>query len=161
MTARHMLLFSNTTIAAVLGMISTALWLGFRSAMQDTYAAALGLFVLPAMLASALATCWVGWRGLERAAIRRQGAFVLALNTTLTGFGLFFVLVALVVWPATSLYLLADEVVLADMLAQGLVIAIVASLFCLGMGLLPAVALSWWASSHAIRRRRAELALAA
>jgi len=157
MTARRWLLTANSTIAGVLGLATVGLMFGRDVDAPKTMATMVLMFVLPAVLAAAVATWKIGWRGLQRPAQSPGGVLVLAIWTTLTAFASYFLMVALLVWPWTLLIAQPDGTSMMEALRTGVLVGGLAMLIATVLGLLPAVALCWWTSTLATRRRQLEL----
>jgi len=158
MTARAWLMSANTSSAALVGLLALLLWQGWRVDRWDANGLVLVMFVAPAVLAAALATAWVGWSALARQASAATSALLLALKTVLAAFALYFLLVTLVVWPWTVL--MVDPGFsegLGGIVLSGFFVGLLALVFGLLLGLLPALLLCWPISAHALRLRSAEL----
>jgi len=156
MSARLWWLLANAAIPAALG--GGVVVFGLHGGTEtESFLFGIGAFVLPAVLASALATVVWGWRRLDRSSERKAGSLLLAAQTVALGFALFFVAVALI-WPLVHVLGASPTATLSSGLAQGVTVGIFAVGFAVVVGSAPALALCWWTTRLALRRRRAERA---
>lgn len=158
MTARRWLLTANSMIAGVLGLAVIAIMFGREVEAPKAMATMVLMFVLPAVLAAALATWKVAWRDLRRPGQSPGGALMLAIWTTLAAFAVYFLMVTLLVLPLTMLIAQPANISMMEALGSGLQIGTTVLTIATVLGFLPAVALTWWTSTIATRRRLLELA---
>ncbi len=158
MTARHWLLTANSSIAGVLGLAVVALLFGRDVDAPKAMATMVLMFVVPAVLAAALATWKVGWRRLEKPTQATGGALLLAIWTTLMAFAIYFLTVALLIMPWAIMIAKPQNTSMMEALGSSFLVGGVALTFATVIGFLPAVALCWWTSALATRRRQLELA---
>ncbi|MGQ0801253.1 MAG: hypothetical protein ACT4NL_14240 [Pseudomarimonas sp.] len=158
MTAQRWLVTANSSIAGVLGLLVVGLLFGGDVYAPKAMATMVLMFVLPAVLAAALATWKVGGRRLQRPTQAAGGALMLAIWTTLIAYAIYFLIVGLIGVPWAMMIAQSQNTSMWEALTSGFLVGGVALAIATVLGFLPAVGLCWWTSTLATRRRLLELA---